>query len=96
MFDYTALLSGFLFREWDALIFAVAVLQAFQGILVALAIQKYGIVCRLILGALAICFCAALESILFLEPIRVQECLAIVSVITGASIYMAEAPAART
>lgn len=90
LFDQIVLIPEFWFRGWDGIIFAVAVLQACQGILVALAIQRYGIVCRLILGALSICLCVALEFFLFWEPVQFQESLAIILTIVGSSIYVAE------
>jgi hypothetical protein len=47
------------------------------GILVALTIQKCGIVFRLILGTLSICLCILIEAVCFNEPVMARELLAI-------------------
>ena len=43
--------------NWDALVVFIMVLQATLGIVVALAIKKFGIVARLVLGSLSMCLC---------------------------------------
>jgi hypothetical protein len=58
----------------------ISCLMAIPGILVALTIQKCGIVFRLILGTLSICLCILIEAIFFKEPVMARELLAIAMV----------------
>ena len=73
--------------NWDALIVFIMVLQAALGIVVALAIKKFGIVARLVLGSLSVCLCIVAEALLFGEPVHGRELLLIMLVVTGSNQY---------
>jgi len=72
---------------WTRMTVLIMFMQAIQGILVAVTIQRYGIVFRLILGTISICLCILIESLLFFEPIVLREVLNIVIVIVGSNMY---------
>jgi hypothetical protein len=76
-----------LLRGWTPMTAVVMLLQAVQGILVARAIQRWGIVFRLILGTISICLCIIAEGILYMEPVVFREMLSIVLVMIGSSMY---------
>jgi hypothetical protein len=78
--------QGF-FKGWTEETVVVILMQAVQGIIVALTIQRCGILFRLILGTLCICLCIVFESLFFSKPIVFREFLNIVMVIVGSNMY---------
>ena len=78
--------------EYPTLTAMLGLLLAAQGLLVAQAIKRHGIVCRLILGTVSICLCVLMEGILFSEPIAFGECLGILLVLAGSSLYYTSDP----
>lgn len=85
--------QGTLFEGWNHITLAIMFMQALQGILVAMTIQKCGIVFRLILGTISICLCILIEGLIFLEPVVFRELLSITLVITGSNLYTIAKPA---
>jgi len=77
---------------WNVMTVVVMLMQALHGILVAMTIQKCGIVFRLILGTISICLCICVESVVFLEPVVFREVLSIVMVIVGSNMYSNATP----
>ena len=77
---------------WNMMTVVVMLMQALHGILVAMTIQKCGIVFRLILGTISICLCICVESVVFLEPVVFREVLSIVMVIVGSNMYSNATP----
>lgn len=87
LFLHDAVQSRRLLEGWTFMTAMVMLMQALQGILVAMTIQSCGIVFRLILGTISICLCIIIESLLFLEPVVFREVLSIVMVIVGSNMY---------
>jgi len=87
LFMQDAIRTRRLLEGWTEMTVVVVLMQAMHGILVAVTIQRRGIVFRLILGSISICLCILLESLLFSEPIAYREVLNIVMVIVGSSMY---------
>lgn len=83
-----------LLRGWTPMAAFLMGVQALQGIVVAMAIQRFGIVVRLILGTISICLCILAEGLLLMEPIAFREGLSIVLVILGSIMYQQSAHAA--
>jgi UDP-sugar transporter A1/2/3 len=77
---------------WNVMTVVVMVMQALHGILVAMTIQKCGIVFRLILGTISICLCICVESVVFMEPVVFREVLSIIMVIVGSNMYSNATP----
>lgn len=86
-FHREALVSGSMLQGWNQVVVWMTLTQAAQGILVACAIQWYGIVFRLILGTISVCLCVAIEGLFFSEPFVIQEGLGIVLVLVGSHLY---------
>lgn len=76
-----------LLAGWTFMTVIIMFLQSLQGILVACAINRWGIVFRLILGTISICLCIIAEGLLFLEPVVFREVLSIILVMLGSSMY---------
>jgi drug/metabolite transporter (DMT)-like permease len=76
-----------LMKGWTGMTVVLMEMQAIQGILVAMCIQKCGIIFRLILGTISICCCIVLEWLLFREPVAFRELLSIIIVIVGSHMY---------
>lgn len=72
--------------------FILAVLQAWQGILVAYTIQDYGFLTRLVLGALGICGISLLEMFVFKEVLSLKEAFAIIIVLLSSYQYYCSKP----
>lgn len=70
----------------------LAMLQAWQGILVAYTIQDYGFLTRLVLGALGICGISLLEMFVFQEVLSVKEAFAIIVVLLSSYQYYCSKP----
>lgn len=83
-----------LLRGWTPMTAVLMCVQALQGIVVARAIQRFGIVVRLILGTISICLCIVAEGALLMEPVAFREGLSIVLVILGSTMYQQSAHAA--
>ncbi len=81
-----------LLEGWTSMTVVVMLMQALQGIMVAMTIQRCGIVFRLILGTISICLCIIVESVLYLEPVLIRECLSILLVIVGSNMYSSASP----
>ena len=77
-----------LLRGWTPMTVFLMGVQALQGIVVALAIARFGIVVRLILGTISICLCILAEGLLLMEPVAFREGLSIVLVILGSTMYV--------
>ncbi|KAM3571245.1 hypothetical protein VYU27_006702 [Nannochloropsis oceanica] len=87
VFDAETLQAEQFFRGWNGTTVLLTILSAAEGLVVAITIQKYGVLTRLVLGRVALCLCALLEGMLFKEPLLFQELLAIVFVVTGVNLY---------
>ena len=87
LFLHDAVQSRRLLEGWTFMTAVVMLMQALQGILVAMTIQRCGIVFRLILVTISICLCIIIEFSLFLEPVFFREVLSIVMVIVGSNMY---------
>lgn len=79
-------------QGWNVMTMVVMLMQALHGILVAMTIQKCGIVFRLILGTISICLCIVAESVVSREPVAFREVLSIAMVIVGSNMYSNATP----
>lgn len=77
-----------LLEGWTFLTGVILLFQTVQGLLVAITIQRWGIVFRLILGPISICFCILLEGLLFNERVVMREVLCIVMIFVGSTMYL--------
>jgi hypothetical protein len=87
LFHADALQAGRLFRGWNETTVLLTLLLAAQGLVVVMTIQCCGIVFRLMLGSIAICFCASLECLFSRNDITVQQLLGTMVLIIGANFY---------
>lgn len=87
LFHSQAIRERRLLEGWTPMTAIIMFMQALQGILVAITIQRCGIVFRLILGTTSLCFNIVLECLIFLEPIVLQEALCIILVLVGTYLY---------
>lgn len=90
LFDIEVLLSKRVIIRLDTISCLITTLQATQGLLVAIFIQRSGIILRLILGTLSVALCIVLEALAFGEPIVVNEVLVIFAIFVSSNLYMAE------
>ena len=87
LFHTYTLQGGQFFQGWNGMTVLLTLLSAAQGLVVAITIQRCGVLTRLILGSLAICLCIMLEGVLFKKPVLFQELLAIILVVVGGNLY---------
>lgn len=87
IFHPDTLQAGQFFRGWDGTIVFLTLLSAAQGLVVAITIQRCGVLTRLILGSVAMCLCKLLEGLLFSNSVAFQDLLAVVMVVVGANLY---------
>ena len=91
LFHLEDLKAGQLLQGWNSVTVLLTVMQAIQGLVVALTIQKCGIVIRLLLGTISICLCILFEGLFFREPVMFREILSIAMVLVGSNLYFTAA-----
>jgi hypothetical protein len=87
LFHADMLQAGQLFRGWNGTTVFLTLLSAAQGLVVAITIQRCGLLTRSILGSVALCLCRLLEGLFFSNSVAFQELLVIVMVVVGANLY---------